>query len=43
MIFEMTGFLVGVVAIGVPLLLLYRREANRAMTAISGTGGRRRI
>jgi hypothetical protein len=43
MIFEMTGFLVGVVAIGVPLLLLYRREANRAMTAISGTGARRRI
>ncbi len=43
MIFEMTGFLVGVVAIGIPLLLLYRREANRAMTAISGTGTRRRV
>jgi hypothetical protein len=43
MIFEMTGFLVGVVGIGVPMLMLYRRQLNRAMTAISGTGTRRRV
>lgn len=43
MIFELTGFLVGVIGIGVPMLLLYRREANRAMNAMTATGARRGI
>ena len=42
MMFEMTGFVVGAVGIGVPLVMLYRREANRVMNAISGPGPKRR-
>jgi hypothetical protein len=40
MIFEMTGSLAGVLGIGVPMLMLYRRQLNRAMTT---PGARRGI
>ncbi len=36
MIFEMTGFLVGVIAIGVPLLVLCWRDMSRALSAMNG-------
>lgn len=41
MVFEVAGFLFGVVAIGTALLLLYRRQANRALDAIHGHGAQR--
>ena len=43
MIFEMTGFLVGVLGIGVPMLMLYRRQLNRTMRAMMAPGARRGI
>jgi hypothetical protein len=44
MLFEMAGFLVGMLAIGSALFHLYRRQTNRTLDAIhAGMGTRARI
>jgi hypothetical protein len=35
MLFEMAGFLLGMLAMGSALFVLYRRQANRALDAIN--------
>jgi hypothetical protein len=41
MVFEMAGFLFGMLGIGAALLLLYRRQTNRTMNAIHASAGAR--
>jgi hypothetical protein len=44
MLFEMAGFLLGMLAMGSALAVLYRRQAHRALDAINaGTGLRPRV
>jgi hypothetical protein len=44
MLIEMAGFVVGMLAVGLAMLLLYRRQANRALDDVyASTGPRQRI
>jgi hypothetical protein len=41
MLFEIAGFLLGMVAVGSAMLMLYRRQTNRVLDAIHATAGAR--